>query len=184
MNIIKTGDWFTNTTVPRFNGDSCWQQHLQIFRAIVKSNGWTDETAALQLFLHLDGEALYVALLMPEGERAEWKGLSHKAFRIITIRQEGWRCSGSSLRARLAKLEWILPRLLHNWRSWQSEDSGTWASAPETGWSGTRSLQPNGVVGLRRHLNSVPPDTQQCSSGYSYLGHSFGLLEFNISLSQ
>ena len=42
----------------------------------MKSNGWTDETAALQLFVHLDGEALKVALLMPEGERADWKGLS------------------------------------------------------------------------------------------------------------
>ena len=36
----------------------------------MKSNGWTDETAALQLFAHLNGEALKVALLMPEGERA------------------------------------------------------------------------------------------------------------------
>ena len=71
-NIIKTGGRFTNTAVPKFKGDSCWQQHLQIFQAIVKSNGWTDETAALQLFVHLDGEALKVALLMPEGERADW----------------------------------------------------------------------------------------------------------------
>ena len=42
----------------------------------MKSNGWTDETAALQLFAHLDGEALNVALLMPEGERANWELLS------------------------------------------------------------------------------------------------------------
>ena len=72
---------------------------------------------------------------------------SHKAFRIIIIHQEGWLCSGGSLRVRLAELEWILPCLLRNWKSWQSEDSGTWASVPETGWSGTGSLQPNGVVG-------------------------------------
>ena len=76
VNIIKTGGRFTNTAVPRFNVDGCWQQHLQIFQAIVKSNGWTDETVALHLFAHLDGEALNVALLMPEGERADWKGLS------------------------------------------------------------------------------------------------------------
>ena len=75
-NIIKTGGRFTNTAVPRFNGDSCWQQHLQIVQAIAKSNGWMDETAALQLFAHLDGEALNVTLLMPEGERANWEGLS------------------------------------------------------------------------------------------------------------
>ena len=49
------GGGVKNMAVPRFNGDSCWQQHLQIFQAIVKSNGWTDETAALQLFAHLDG---------------------------------------------------------------------------------------------------------------------------------
>ena len=55
--------------VPRFNGHSCWQQHLQIFQAIVKSNGWTDGTAALLLFAHLDGEALNVALLVAEGEQ-------------------------------------------------------------------------------------------------------------------
>ena len=75
-NIIKTGGRFTNTAVPRFNGGSCWQQHLQIFQAIVKSNGWTDRTGALQLFAHLDGEALNVALLMPEGEWSNWEGLS------------------------------------------------------------------------------------------------------------
>ena len=42
----------------------------------MKSNGWTDGTVALQLFAHLDGEALNVALLMPEEERAKWEGLS------------------------------------------------------------------------------------------------------------
>ena len=42
----------------------------------MKSNGWMDGTAALQLFTHLDGEALNVALLMPEEERAKWEGLS------------------------------------------------------------------------------------------------------------
>ena len=42
----------------------------------MKSNGWTDETAALQLFVPLNGEALNVALLMPEGELANWEGLS------------------------------------------------------------------------------------------------------------
>ena len=76
VSIIKTRGRFTNTAVPRFNGDNCWQQHMQIFQAIVKLNGWTDETAALQLYAHLDGEALNMALLMPEGERADWKGLS------------------------------------------------------------------------------------------------------------
>ena len=39
-----------NMAVPKFDGDGCWQQHLQIFNAIEKSNGWADETAALQLY--------------------------------------------------------------------------------------------------------------------------------------
>ena len=73
----QSGGRFTNTAVPRFNRGGCWQQHLQTVQAIVKSNGWTDGTAALQLFAHLDGEALNVALLMPEEERAKWEeGLS------------------------------------------------------------------------------------------------------------
>ena len=60
---------FTNTAVPQFNGAGCWHQHLQIVQAIVKSNGWSEETAALQLFAHLGGEALDVALLMPKKEQ-------------------------------------------------------------------------------------------------------------------
>ena len=67
-NIVRMEGRFTNTAVPRFNGGGCWQQHLQIFQTIVKSNGWTDGMAVLQLFAHLDGEALNVALLMPEDE--------------------------------------------------------------------------------------------------------------------
>ena len=42
----------------------------------MKSNGWTDGTAALQLLAHLHGEALNVTLLMSEEERAKWEGLS------------------------------------------------------------------------------------------------------------
>ena len=68
-NVVKVGGHFTNTAVPRFDGGACWQQHLQIVQAIVKSNGWSEGTAALQLFAHLAGEALNVALLMPEEER-------------------------------------------------------------------------------------------------------------------
>ena len=64
---------FTNTAVPRFDGTGCWQQNLLVFRAITKSNGWSPDTAALQLFAHLDGEALQVALLMPDRIRERWK---------------------------------------------------------------------------------------------------------------
>ena len=40
-----------------------------MFEAIVCSNGWDDVTAALQLLSHLDGDALNVALLIPESRR-------------------------------------------------------------------------------------------------------------------
>ena len=68
---------FTNTAAPRFDGTGCWQQHLLVFRAM-KSNGWSMATAALQLFAHLDGEALQVALLMPDKARERWKDLVDK----------------------------------------------------------------------------------------------------------
>ena len=66
----------TNMAVPKFDGTVCWQQHQQVFSAIAKSNDWDDKTAALQLFAHLEGEALNVALLMPEDKRATRDGPS------------------------------------------------------------------------------------------------------------
>ena len=64
---------FTNTAVPRFDGTGFWQQHMLVFQAITNSNGWSADTAALQLFAHLDGKALQVALLMPDRIRECWK---------------------------------------------------------------------------------------------------------------
>ena len=55
---------FTDTELPVFSGVEGWYQHIHIVQAIVKSNGWPDETVALQLFVHLKGEALDVALLL------------------------------------------------------------------------------------------------------------------------
>ena len=66
---------FTNTAIPVFSGAEGWYQHIHIVQAIVKSNGWPDETAALQLFVHLKGEALNVALLLTKKERESWTGL-------------------------------------------------------------------------------------------------------------
>ena len=63
---------FTNTAVPRFDGTRCWEQHLLVFQAIAKSNGWSSDTAALQLVAHLDGEALQVALLVLNRNREGW----------------------------------------------------------------------------------------------------------------
>ena len=52
-----------------------WEQYRQVFDAIVRSNGWDDATAALHLLSHLEGDALNVALLVPESKRATQVGL-------------------------------------------------------------------------------------------------------------
>ena len=52
-----------------YTGGSNWDQYREVFEAIVCSNGWDEVTAVLQLIAHLDGEALNVALLVPEAQR-------------------------------------------------------------------------------------------------------------------
>ena len=59
----------TTTTVWRFDGTTSWEQYHQVFEAIVQSNGWDNDTAALQLFSHLEGDALNVAHLVPLARR-------------------------------------------------------------------------------------------------------------------
>ena len=66
---------FTTTNVPRFGGMTSWEQYRQVFDMIVLSNGWDDATAALQLFSHLEGDALNVALLVPMARQMSRTGL-------------------------------------------------------------------------------------------------------------
>ena len=66
---------FTTTKVPQFGGTTSWEQHRQVFDAIVLSNGWDDPTAALQLLSHLKGDALNLALLVPMSRRTSRTGL-------------------------------------------------------------------------------------------------------------
>ena len=66
----------TTTKVPWFDGSTSWEQYLQVFEAIVLSNGWGDATAALQLLSHLQGDALSVALLTPMPLQATRKELT------------------------------------------------------------------------------------------------------------
>ena len=56
---------FTTTKVPRLDGTTSWEQYKQVFDVIVSSNGWDNDTAVLQLFSHLEDDALNVALLVP-----------------------------------------------------------------------------------------------------------------------
>ena len=65
----------TTMTVPRFDGTTSWEQYHQVFEAIVRSNGWDNDTAALQLFSHLEGDALNVAHLVPLARRLSRSGL-------------------------------------------------------------------------------------------------------------
>ena len=55
----------TTTKVQRFDGTTSREQYHQVFEAIVQSNGWDNDTAALQLFSHLEGDALNVVHLVP-----------------------------------------------------------------------------------------------------------------------
>ena len=97
---------FTNTAVPRFDGTRCWEQHLLVFQAIAKSNRWSPDTAALQLFAHLDGDALQVALLMLNRNRECWKDIADELSayyntpgRRAVFRREfenAYRCLGSN----------------------------------------------------------------------------------------
>ena len=64
----------TTTKVPRFDGTTIWEQYHQVFEAIVRSNGWDNDTAALQLFSHLEGDALNVAHLVPLARRLSRSG--------------------------------------------------------------------------------------------------------------
>ena len=66
---------FTTTKVPRFDGMTSWEQYKQVFDAVVRSNDWDNDTAALQLFSHLEGDALNVALLVPLSRRLSRTGL-------------------------------------------------------------------------------------------------------------
>ena len=38
---------FTTTKVPWCDGTTCWEQYRQVFDAIVRSNGWDNDTVAL-----------------------------------------------------------------------------------------------------------------------------------------
>ena len=106
----------TTTKVPWFNGSTSWEQYLQVFDAIVLSNGWGDATAALQLLSHLQDDALSVALLIPMPLQASRKELtdalsSHYGSpgRLATVENL------TKLYKRWGK---ILPISRSNWKRW------------------------------------------------------------------
>ena len=65
----------TTTKVPQFDGTTSWEQYHQVFEAIARSNGWDNDTAALQLFSHLEGDVLNVTHLVPLARRLSRSGI-------------------------------------------------------------------------------------------------------------
>ena len=149
--------WFTNTAVPKFDGTVCWQQHQQVFNAIAKSKRLGDESAALQLFVHLEGEALNVALLMLEGERATWEGLLqgfseyyNSPGRLAVFRRKFdsvARREGEDTACFATELEILVVR-----------GFGDIGPQARTRMVRDRFISEQQSCGLRRHLDTVPPD--------------------------
>ena len=113
---------FTTTKVPRFDGTTSWEQYKQVFDAVVSLNGWDNDTAALQLFSHLKGDALNVALLVPLSRWLSRTGLvgalsAHYGSpgRLADYRV-GWRITGDSLRRPLEQRGRTPPYLSRLWR--------------------------------------------------------------------
>ena len=95
----------------------------------MKSNGWSEATAALQLVAHLDGEALNVALLMPEEERGKWGGLSNGLSGILQLSMET-SCVPAAIREHDSPTGSGSDYIRH--RAGNPRSAGIWASVPGT----------------------------------------------------
>ena len=147
-----------STRVPKFGEVTSWDQHRQVFDATILSNGWDDAMVALQLLSHLEGDALNIALLLPEAKRT-------MRARLIGALTEHYGSLG-----RLADYRRQFERTA--WK--KGEDPSIFAIALETlavktfGDMGPnaqlRLIRDRFVTGhdncaLRRHLHSVPLET-------------------------
>ena len=111
----------------------------------MKLNGWVDEMAALQLFAHLEGEALNVAPLMPERERDTREELSwglsdyyDSPGRLAVFRRKfesATRREGEDPATFAMELEILAVR-----------GFGDMVREPEPGWSGTDLFRSNTVA--------------------------------------
>ena len=125
---------FTSTKVPKFSGETSWDQYRQVFDAIVRSNGCDDATVALQLLSHLKGDALNVALLVPERSRATRGGGIDRTLwftRLVGV--------GVSSRERLLMRGRTRRHLPSLWRHLQLKRLGTWARTHDCDlyWTGS-----------------------------------------------
>ena len=106
----------------------------------------------------LDGEALNVALLMPEGERADWKGLSqglsdyyNSPGRLAVFRRQlesATRRTGMDPATFATELEILAVR-----------GFGDMGKCARNCMVRDKFITAQRRCGLRRHLDSVPPDT-------------------------
>ena len=149
---------FTSTKVPRFAGLTSWDQYRQIFDSIVVSNGWEDATAALQLFSHLEGDALNVALLVPVNRRASRMGL-------IDARTAHYGLLGplANYRRQFERVTWTAvtdPSIFAT----ELETLALKAFGDMSHLAHLRLVRDQFITGhdscaLRRHLDSVSPET-------------------------
>ena len=148
----------TTTKVPWFDGSTSWEQYLQVFEAIVLSNGWGDATAALQLLSHLQGDALSVALLTPMPLQATRKELtdalsSHYGSpgRLANYRREfdkTVRKMGEDPSNFAIKLETLAVKAF-----------GNMGQVARLRLIRDRFIAGHANCDLRRYLDCVPPDT-------------------------
>ena len=148
---------FTSTKVPRFDGTS-WEQYRQVFDAIVRSNGWDNDTAALQLFSHLEGDALNVAHLVPLSRRLSRSGLvdaltAHYGSpgRLADYRRQFERTTrtvGEDPAIFATELETLAAKAF-----------GDMGQTARLHLIRDRFIAGHSSCELRRHLDSVPPET-------------------------
>ena len=144
----------TTTKVPRFDGTtSLTEQYHQVFEAIVRSNGWDNDTAALQLFSHLEGDALNVAHLVPLARRLSQSGLvdalaAHYGSpgRLADYRRQFEKTIGEDPARFATALETLAVKFF-----------GDMGRTAQLRLIRDRFIAGNGNCDLRRHLDSVPP---------------------------
>ena len=148
----------TTTKVTRFDGTTSCEQYHQVFEAIVRSNGWDNDTAALQLFSHLEGDALNVAHLVPLARRLTRSGLvdALMAHYGSPGRLADYRRQFEKTTRTVEEDPAIFATALETLALKAFEDMGRTAQL--------RLIRDRFIAGhsncdLRRHLDSVPPET-------------------------
>ena len=81
------GRRFTNTALPVFSGAECWFQHFHVVQAIVKSNGWPEETVCT-----LERRGIKCSSASDEGEAEVMDGPGEWTFGVLPI---SWQIGGS-----------------------------------------------------------------------------------------